>query len=285
MYLAKKRFPYSAVGAGFATEAEPLKAWRIAHGFIPVPVDPVALTGKAARRARKEMEAKRAIWEVWAAQEIPITDPEALIDLSWRHFLKEGRGLYSTRGYLNQLTRGNPVPKLVWDELERREEECGEKRSKRRRLAQKAEAINSSVRTVGKRLAERNEKSIVEAFDKSGIRTKHRNTGHKEAHLIPEGARTHQWAGRVGITVRESKYRNKCYSEVNITVYTSWWRKVGPERAHMFGPQTLVLDMGQLPNGRTTVTLAIQKGRQYAINVRSGYLMRDVRGNPVFTET
>jgi hypothetical protein len=241
--------------------------WRKANGLVFA-----APTDTLSKLPRKDQE---KIWLSWAEQEVPIQDTEALLFLTVRKYAG-GEPDWRIQSYVQTLTGGvPPVPDFAvrWGGMK---EMIDSRRIDRRNRTKKIEP--AALKT---RLMDRNGEAVKKAFRNAGFVFRYLMSGLYTT-TYPE---TSAYQPRVSVAENKPTRRNKGGScSIDLTVFSSWWRRVGPERAHMFGPKTFVMHMEQV-GMRTRVVLAKQGAKQYQIKVIHGYLMRDAKGNPVFTTT
>jgi hypothetical protein len=248
------------------------KEWRIKNGFIvPAAVETAPLSGKA-------LKARRAIWEMWADQGMPISDPDALYYLTIKNVeerLRRKEHVYEWEilKHTRQLAGGLLPPNGLEHRINDWAEKLDEKRKARRK---KNETV--TVVPVEERLKRRATTAVRDALKKAEFRTKYSPDLHvRILPTLPENK------PRLRASDFKSGRRGRSSTTIDIAVLSDWARTVGPERANMFGPRTLVLGMWQLPQ-RTHVHLAVQGERRYEIKVKTGYLARDQNGNPVLKE-
>jgi hypothetical protein len=252
---------------------EQLKEWRIKNGFI------VPAAVEAAPLSDKDLKARRAIWEMWADQGMPISDPDALYYLTLKQVgeqLRRKEHVYSwtilnhARKLSGGLLPGGDLEKRINDWVE----QFDEKRAARRL---KNDVVPREV-PPQERLKRRAAYAVRDAVKKAEFRTKY--SLDLDVRILPT---LPQNTPQFRASDYKSSRRGGSRTNIEVTVLSDWARTVGPERANMFGPRTLVLGMWQLPQ-RTHVHLAVQGERKYEIKVKTGYLARDRDGNPVLKE-
>ena len=252
---------------------EQLKEWRVKNGFI------VPAAVEAAPLSDKELKARRAIWEMWADQGMPISDPDALYYLTIRHveaMLRRKEHVYEWQilNHTRKLAGGLLPP----NGLEHRINDWAEKFDEKRKARRQRNNVGTLESNPEERLKRRVATSVRDAVKKAEFRTKYPLT--LDVLILPTLPENKP---KFRAADFKSVRRGRSSTTIDIVVLSDWARTVGPERANMFGPRTLVLGMWQLPQ-RTHVHLAVQGERKYEIKVKTGYLTRDQNGNPVLKE-
>ena len=269
------QFPSWPYGTHKIHSKEALTAWRKAQGFIKPP--PV-LTKRQRRAAREEMRAKRKIWEMWAEQGLPITDPDALYYLALqrvRERVKNGQTMLSwtLTDEARKIARGAALP-AAYEEKAREFASNFDSVIERRRKFRPYVAEKIDYR-------ERLDLTVKQAMSKAYAAAQF---SHKGSLVLVTSVLQSQasWYGPTA-TLNDSTYKRRISSRVMLAVKSDWARTVGLARANLFGPRTLVLEMRETPSG-TKITLLTQTPHRYAFKIKDGRLARDAKGEPIFVE-
>lgn len=248
---------------------------------------------RAAAKAEKD-KGKR--WGVWIEQGIPLKDPEAIIwHIRENLVFKKRKSRYGTRedyqswlemDEIRKVTGGFIPPGIDFENEYRKIYRVKELVSGRRSRNPPYVFVQHKPKD---KFMSTTHNAVRTAFEKAGFRHKFSFAYDIKIMLMRETGSIFDTPSMVLHDDPPNTYRRRYHRDTNVrvSVRLDWYRKVYMTGlANAFGPRTFVLDVHPTADGQRTVIKLFRQPSEhrYKCETVTGYLGRDINGNPKFME-